>query len=204
MTFNISRFVDKARRALNIRAVAIREILKFPDERLRGRTHAVKEVDDDLRRLVADMTETMYAARGAGLAAIQVGATARVFLIDATIAGGKESDPPLVFVNPEIVSRDSMQEGDEGCLSFPGVFIPVKRAMKVVARARDLDMRQFEIVADALFARAIQHEIDHLDNKLLIDHAGPVKRRLIKRHMERREWENAETPPEERPSRPAL
>lgn len=188
----------------NSQSVALLEILKFPDERLRHKTLLIQHIDEEIRVLVANMTETMYAARGAGLAAIQVGVQKRLFLVDATIAGGKESDPPLVFINPVVVAKEGRQDGDEGCLSFPGVFIPVKRAMKVTASAMDLEMREFSVTAEQLFARAIQHEIDHLDAKLLIDFAGPVKRRMIKRRMERREWENEEQDQEGEVSRQAL
>jgi peptide deformylase len=160
-------------------------ILKYPDARLRQKTRPVAGVTDDMRRLVADMTETMYASRGAGLAAIQVGSDHEMFIIEATIAGGSENDPPLVFVNPEIVSLSGSQVGEEGCLSFPGIFVPVKRAMKCAVRATDLGGRTFEVAGEALYARALQHEHDHCKGRLLIDAVGPVKRRFIKKQMER-------------------
>ena len=160
-------------------------IFKYPDARLRHRTRPVTGVTDELRRLVTDMTETMYASRGAGLAAIQVGSDQELFIIEATIAGGTENDAPLVFINPEVVSSEGTQVGEEGCLSFPGIFVPVKRAMKCTVRATDLDEREFSVSGEGLFSRALQHELDHCKGKLLIDAVGPMKRRFIKKQMER-------------------
>jgi peptide deformylase len=159
-------------------------ILRFPDARLRQSSVAVKGVDDELRQLVADMTATMEAANGAGLAAIQVGAPVRMFIIDGGVAGGEEGSPPKVFINPEIVEiSQEAQTGDEGCLSFPGIFVPVKRGMRARVRAMDLDGQTFEAEGEALLARALQHETDHLNGKLLIDQVGPVKREIIKRKL---------------------
>jgi peptide deformylase len=177
--------------------MAILPILKFPDARLRQKTRPVAAVTDDLRRLVEDMTETMYASRGAGLAAIQVGSQEEMFIIEATIAGGSEDDPPLVFINPKVVALEGSQVGEEGCLSFPGIFVPVKRAMKCTVRATDIDGREFEVSAEALFARALQHEHDHCKGKLLIDAVGPVKRRFIRKQMERYHREASEDSGEE-------
>lgn len=188
--------VDKLAAATNSVLVALLEILKYPDERLRQKTFPIERVDDEIRKLVADMTETMYAARGAGLAAIQVASDKRLYLIDAIIAGGKESDLPLVFINPEIIATDGTQEGEEGCLSFPTVFLQIARALKVTTRAQDLDGNVFEATGEGLYARAMQHELDHINGKLLIDFAGPVKRRIIRRKMERRDWENEQLDPE--------
>jgi peptide deformylase len=164
--------------------MALRPILRFPDAKLRQRSLEVKSVDDELRQLVADMAETMEAANGAGLAAIQVGAPVRLFIIDGAVAGGAEGAPPKVFINPEIVeiSQES-QTGDEGCLSFPQIFVPVKRGMKARVRAMGLDGETFEAEGEGLFARALQHETDHLNGRLLIDQVGPVKREIIKRKL---------------------
>src|SRR5882672_5413052 len=161
-----------------------RMILRFPDAKLRQRSAEVAEVDDDVRQLVTDMTETMEAANGAGLAAIQVGAPVRLFIIDGVVAGGAEGAPPKVFINPEIVEiSPESQTGDEGCLSFPGIFVPVKRGMKARVRAMGLDGSTFEAEGEALLARALQHETDHLNGRLLIDQVGPVKREIIKRQL---------------------
>ncbi|MBC8133307.1 MAG: peptide deformylase, partial [Deltaproteobacteria bacterium] len=139
---------------------------------------------DDLRQLVTDMSETMYAANGAGLAAIQVGVPVRLFIVDGPVAGGADDAPPKVFINPEIVSlSDEAQTGDEGCLSFPGIYVPVKRGMRARVRAFDVDGNVFETEGQELFARALQHENDHLIGRLLIDQCGPVKREIIKRKL---------------------
>jgi peptide deformylase len=164
--------------------MALRAILRFPDAKLRQRSVEVKEVDDELRQLVADMAETMEDANGAGLAAIQVGAPVRLFIIDGPVAGGPEGSPPKVFINPEILELSpESQTGDEGCLSFPQIFVPVKRGMKARVRAMGLDGETFEAEGEALFARALQHETDHLNGRLLIDQVGPVKREMIKRKL---------------------
>jgi peptide deformylase len=166
--------------------MALRSILRFPDPKLRLRSEEIGEVGDDLRQLVADMTETMIDANGAGLAAIQVGVPVQLYIVDGHVAGGAEDAPPKVFINPEIVEiSDESQTGDEGCLSFPDIFVPVKRGMRAKVRARDLDGNVFEAEGEGLFARAMQHEGDHLNGRLLIDQVGPVKRELIKRKLRR-------------------
>lgn len=173
--------------------MAIRLILRYPDPRLREKSRDATSFDDELRQLVADMGETMYAANGAGLAAIQVGVPLRLFIIDGPVAGGAEDAPPRVFINPEIVEiSDEAQTGDEGCLSFPGIYIPVKRGMRARIRARDVDGALFEIDGEALFARAMQHENDHLIGRLLIDQCGPVKREIIKRKLRKEKEAEAE------------
>ena len=173
----------------------LRDILRFPDSRLRQRSVEVGTVDDSVRQLVADMAETMAAANGAGLAAIQVGAPVRLFIIDGAVAAGRNDDdadgeaaaaplPPKVFINPEILEiSPEAQTGDEGCLSFPGIYVPVKRGMRARVRAMDLDGNTFEVEGSELLARALQHETDHLNGRLLIDQVGPVKREIIKRKL---------------------
>ena len=166
--------------------MAVRSILRFPDPRLREKSLDIGEIGDDVRQLVADMAETMVAANGEGLAAIQVGVPVRLFLVDGHVTGGAEDSPPKVFINPEIVEiSDESQTGDEGCLSFPDIFVPVKRGMRAKVRARDLDGNVFEAEGEGLYARAVQHETDHLNGRLLIDQVGPVKRELIKRRLRR-------------------
>ena len=166
--------------------MALLPILRYPDPRLRQKCASIDAVDDSLRRLVSDMTDTMYAANGAGLAAIQVGAPLRLFIIDPEVAGKSPDDPVLVFINPELIwiSEDA-QTGDEGCLSFPGIFVPVKRGMRARMRALDIEGKPFEIEGEELFSRALQHETDHLIGRLLIDLCGPVKREIIKRKMKK-------------------
>ena len=117
-------------------AMAVRPIVRFPDPQLRKRSVELHGVDDDVRQLVAEMTETMIASEGAGLAAIQVAAPVRLFIVDGHVAGGAEGSPPKVFINPEIVEISSeAQTGDEGCLSFPDIFVPVKRGLRARVRA---------------------------------------------------------------------
>jgi len=175
--------------------MALKSILRFPDPQLRQRSVDIAEIGDDVRQLVADMAETMVAANGAGLAAIQVGAPVRLFIVDGHVAGGAEDAPPKVFIDPEIVEiSEESQTGDEGCLSFPDIFVPVKRGMRAKVRARDLDGNVFEAEGEGLYARALQHETDHLNGRLLIDQVGPVKRELIKRKLRR----DAEAEKEER------
>ena len=166
--------------------MAVLPILKYPDARLRQKCANVEVFDDKLRKLVADMSDTMYAANGAGLAAIQVGVPIRLFIIEPEVAGRAPTDPVLAFFNPELVEiSDECQTGDEGCLSFPGIFAQVKRGMRAKVRALDLDGKPFEIEGAELFGRALQHESDHLIGRLLIDMVGPVKREIIKRKMKK-------------------
>jgi peptide deformylase len=171
--------------------MALLPILRFPDPKLRQKS---VEIGD------ADMTETMVDANGAGLAAIQVGVPLRLFIVDGPVAGDAEGSPPKVFINPEIVEISSeSQTGDEGCLSFPEIFVPIKRGLRARVRARDLDGNVFESEGAELYARALQHETDHLNGRLLIDQVGPVKRELIKRKLRKdAEAERAEAADGER------
>ena len=166
--------------------MALRPIVRYPDPFLREPTEPVREIDDELRRLVEDMTETMYSRNGAGLAAIQVGSRLRVYIVDATVAGGAENDPPVVFINPRIEwISDEIETTDEGCFSFSGIFVPVKRALRARVRATGLDGKEFVAEGEGLYARAMQHEGDHLDNRLLVDWVGPLKRQSIRRKLEK-------------------
>ncbi len=172
--------------------MSLRPILKFPDPTLREKTAEVTAVTDETRALVADMVETMYSKNGAGLAAIQVGAAIRLIIVEASIAGGDENDHPVVFINPTIEwLSDETEVAEEGCLSFPGIYVPIKRSLKCRVRATGLDGKEFVAEGEGLYARAMQHEVDHLDNRLLIDFVGPVKRQMIKRKMERMTDEEA-------------
>jgi peptide deformylase len=161
--------------------MALLQILEFPDPRLRTRAQPVTQVDAALRRLVDDMFETMYAAPGIGLAATQVNAAKRLLVIDVS----EKRDQPLVFINPEILAREGVEETEEGCLSVPGVFDKVTRAEKVRVRALDRDGKQFEMEADGLLAVCIQHEIDHLDGKLFVDYLSELKRTRIRKKLEK-------------------
>jgi peptide deformylase len=173
--------------------MALRRIVKFPDSFLRQATTAVAVVDDDIKKLVADMVETMYSKNGAGLAAIQVGTAQRIFIVEASVAGGDQNDHPIVFINPTIEwLSDETESSDEGCLSFPGIYVPIKRSLRARVRATGLDGQEFVAEGEGLYARAMQHENDHLINKLLIDYVGPLKRQMIKRKMEKMTDEEAD------------
>ncbi len=161
----------------------IRPIVKFPDERLRLIS---KTIDDptSVKALVEDMAETMYANEGAGLAAIQVGVPLKLFIVEATVTGADESAPPLVFINPKIIELSKEKKtADEGCLSFPDIFVPIERSLRATVRATDLTGETFEMAGEGLLARAIQHESDHLNGKLLADYVGRIKRQLITRKL---------------------
>jgi peptide deformylase len=173
--------------------MALRPIVKYPDNFLRQPTAAVAAVDDEIKKLVADMVETMYSKNGAGLAAIQVGSDKKIFIVEASVAGGDENDHPIVFINPTIEwLSDDTETSDEGCLSFPGIYVPIKRSLRARVRATGLDGKEFVAEGEGLYARAMQHENDHLENKLLIDYVGPLKRQMIKRKMEKMTDEEAE------------
>ena len=172
--------------------MALRKIVRFPNPLLRQTTHQVKTVDKAVRTLVEDMMETMCDVNGAGLAAIQVGALERIFIIDASAAGGDRTDPPKVYINPsfELLSPETDVQ-EEGCLSFPGIYVPVKRSLIARLRYIDLDGQQQLVDAENFFARALQHEFDHLENRLLFDHAGAIKKQMIKRKLDRMTDEEA-------------
>ena len=163
--------------------MSVRTILHYPHPRLRDRGRKVEQVTDELKRLIDDMAETMYAAPGVGLAATQVGEPWQVFVVDCA-AEGQASDL-RVFINPELVSLEGKVAWEEGCLSFPGAREEVERAEKVRVRAQDREGRPFEIDAEGLLAIAIQHEYDHLQGILMIDRLGPLKKRLLHRKMMR-------------------
>jgi peptide deformylase len=169
------------------------DILTFPDPRLRNKARPVGRVDDDIRRLVDDMFETMYAAPGIGLAAIQVNVPLRIVVIDVS----ESNDSPLSLINPEILERSGEEQMDEGCLSVPGFYEPVTRAERVRVRALDRDGQPFELEADGLLAVCIQHEIDHLDGKLFVDYVSALKRQRIRRKLEK-DQRQGQTPAEHR------
>jgi peptide deformylase len=164
--------------------MAIRTILRYPDQRLRVKAEPVTEVTSEIRQLCDDMAETMYAAPGVGLAAPQIGIAKRIFVID--IADAESPSDLRTFINPEIVSREGETKWEEGCLSFPGIHEEVERAEKVTVRAIGLDGKPFELVADGLLAIAVQHEHDHLDGTLMVDRVSLLKRRFIDREMKKR------------------
>jgi peptide deformylase len=172
--------------------MAIRTILHYPDKRLREKGLPVKEITAEIKKLVDDMAETMYAAPGVGLAATQIGEAHRVFVIDT--AAEDEPSRLTVFINPEIVEAVGTTTWEEGCLSFPTIHEDIKRAEKVRVKAQDREGQWFEMEADGLLAVAIQHENDHLDGVLMIDRVGTLKRRMMHRKMQKRADEHEARP----------
>ncbi len=159
----------------------ILRIRKYGDPVLETKAEPVTAFDGELRQLAADMFETMYANKGIGLAAPQVGVSKRLTVIDPS--AGEDEAAKLILVNPEILVKEGTQIGEEGCLSIPGFREDVKRAWRVRVRAQDLDGNWFETEGEELLARAIQHEIDHLDGILFLQHLSLLKRDLIKRKI---------------------
>ncbi len=156
-------------------------IIEVPDPILRAPSAPVERVDGELQRLIADMFETMYEARGVGLAAPQVHVSKRLFVMDCS--GGSDPAQRVALVNPEVLTVEGAQTGDEGCLSFPGVFFPVKRSLRVVVRAQDVRGETFELDGMDLTARCMLHETDHCDGIVFIDHTTVLKREMVKRKM---------------------
>ncbi len=164
--------------------MAIRPIITLPDPLLRKFSQPVERVDDDLRRLMDDMLETMYAAPGVGLAAVQVGVPRRLLVID--VAEDEEEKQPLYFVNPEIVSLGSeMHLHEEGCLSIPEVRVEIERPASLIVRYTDREGERRELEASGLLATALQHEINHLDGKLIIDFLSSLKRDMVVRKFKK-------------------
>jgi len=162
--------------------MAVLDILRYPDPRLHTVAKPVEKVDDEVRRLVRDMAETMYAAPGIGLAATQVDVHRRVIVIDTS----DTRDQLLVLINPEIVrASDDIQECEEGCLSVPGVYETVARAAKVTVRALDANGIAFERAAEGMLAVCIQHEMDHLEGRVFVEYPSRLKRSRIKARMEK-------------------
>ena len=156
-------------------------ILEFPDTRLTTVAVDVESFDEALKRLIQDMTETMYSARGIGLAATQVNVHKRLLVLDIS----ENQDQPRVYVNPEILSSSGEQEYEEGCLSVPGIYANVKRAENITIRAQDSDGNIFEEQLEGLHAVCVQHEMDHLIGRLFVDYLSPLKRNIVKKKLEK-------------------
>ena len=173
--------------------MAIKKILTYPNPVLRQKAETVTGFDDSLKQLAADLAETMYAAPGAGLAANQIGVCLRVAVID--VSPEKEEKKHLVLVNPEIIEKEGCQVDEEGCLSVIDLTANVERYSKLLVQAQDLDGKTWEFPAEDFFARAIQHELDHLKGILFIDHLSALKRSLYKRRLKKllREQEKEST-----------
>ena len=157
------------------------KILEFPDPRLRTKATPVEVIDDDLRKLIADMFETMYDAPGIGLAATQVDVHKRMLVTDIS----PDKSEPHTLINPEIIEKDGVTVTDEGCLSVPGYYDSVERAEQIRVRFLDRDGNEVEMEARGLLAVCIQHEIDHLDGKLFVDYLSEAKRQRVRKKLEK-------------------
>ena len=161
--------------------MSILTVLEFPDKRLRTKAKKVTVFDGAIEALVDDMLETMYDARGVGLAATQIDVHQRIIVIDIS----EENDAPLCLINPEIIEKGGVEEEEEGCLSVPGFFEKIKRAKHVKVKAFDKQGKPFEMEVDELLSICIQHEMDHLEGKLFVDYISPLKRQRIKAKLEK-------------------
>jgi peptide deformylase len=157
------------------------EILEIPDERLRTVAKPVKSFDAELSRLTEDMIETMYDAKGIGLAATQVDVHQRLLVLDVS----ETQDQPRVYINPEIITSEGSETCEEGCLSVPGIYAEVSRAERVRVKAQNLDGTLFEEDLDGMHAVCLQHEMDHLVGKLFVDYLSPLKRRMVTKKLEK-------------------
>ena len=156
--------------------MALLPILRYPDPRLHKKAALVSRVDDSIRKLITDMAETMYEAPGIGLAATQVDVHKRVIVIDVS----EDKSTLLAFINPEILERSGEQVCEEGCLSVPGIYEKVTRSERVKVRALDPQGKSFTLEAEGLLAVCVQHEIDHLEGKVFVEHLSPLKQGRIK------------------------
>ncbi len=161
--------------------MALLPILHYPDARLRKVAQPVERVDDEIRRLIDDMFETMYDAPGIGLAAVQVDMPVRLLVVDVS----EKKDQPLVLINPEILTASGEEQMEEGCLSVPGIYEPVSRASQISVRALDREGKSFELEASGLLAVCIQHEMDHLQGKLFVDYLSEMKRQRIRKKLQK-------------------
>ena len=156
-------------------------ILEYPDPRLRTKAVPVAVVDDAVRQLIDDLLETMYAAKGIGLAASQVDVHRRILVLDIS----DSRDQPMAFINPEIVEAEGSAPGEEGCLSLPGIYDKLERAARIRVRALDRNGEPYELDAEGMLAVCIQHEVDHLEGKLFVDYLSELKRQLIRRRLQK-------------------
>lgn len=162
--------------------MALLNILKYPDERLHTVAKPVGEIDERIRTLVTDMTETMYEARGIGLAATQVNVHERVVVMDLS----EERNELRVFINPTITVKEGETTYEEGCLSVPGIYDTVTRAERITVEALDIDGKPFKLEADGLLAICVQHELDHLNGKVFVEHLSSLKQNRIKTKLKKR------------------
>ncbi len=162
-------------------------ILLYPDARLHKVAKPVDHVNDEIRQLIKDMAETMYAAPGVGLAATQVDVHVRIIVVDTS----PTRDNLLAFINPEIIAASGEADFEEGCLSVPGIYEKLKRAQNIRVRAQDADGALFEMTAEGLQAVCIQHEMDHLDGKVFVEKLSRLKRQRILAKVKKRQRESA-------------
>lgn len=170
--------------------MAVRPVVVWPDDRLRQPSIEISAAqiasDPSVRELYQDLVDSMYAENGLGIAALQIGDPRRMFIIEPKLAGKDAADPPIACINPEVVwVSEEQQDSEEGCLSFPEIYIKVKRPLRARVRATGLDGQVFELEGEGLLARCILHENDHLTGKLLVDFVGPLKRQMIKKKLQR-------------------
>ncbi len=161
--------------------MALLDILRFPDPRLRKKALPVSTVTDQTRQLAQNMLETMYAAPGVGLAAIQVNVQQRVVVIDIS----EDKDDPLCLINPNILHKEGTEESEEGCLSVPEYYASIKRAEAIKVSALDREGKEFELEVDGLLAVCIQHELDHLNGKVFVDYLSPLKQKRLRKKIEK-------------------
>lgn len=163
--------------------MALLKIAHFPEPVLLTVGKPVTEFDAELKKLVEDMFETMYSAGGVGLAAPQVSVSRRLFVMDCS--GGEDAAQKIALINPEIIAQEGEQNGDEGCLSFPGIYTKVEREMRVVVRAQNVNGETFELDGTNLTARCVLHETDHCDGIVFLDRMTVLKREMAKRKIKR-------------------
>ena len=168
-------------------SVSVLTIIEFPDPRLRTVAQPVERFDDELKQFVDDMYETMYSAHGVGLAATQVNVHKRVLVADMS----EGRDEPLVLINPEILEKDGEQVYQEGCLSFPGAYADVTRALRVKVRAQDVTGKEFILDFEGPLAVCVQHEMDHLLGKVFVDYLSPLKRTMLLKRLEKSRRQSA-------------
>lgn len=163
--------------------MSLLKIVTWPNPILEMPADPVTEFNGDLKHLVENMFETMYSAPGVGLAAVQVGVPKRLFVMDCS--GGKDPAQRVVMINPEVVSMEGKQNGEEGCLSFPGIYFGVERNLRAVVRAHDVNGEAFELDGTELTARCMLHETDHCDGIVFLDKMSPLKREIVKRKIKK-------------------
>ncbi len=163
--------------------MSLLKVVHYPEPVLLKVGMPVTQFDDELKKLVADMFETMYDAKGVGLAAPQVAVSKRLFVMDCS--AGEDAEAKIAFINPEIISTEGEQYGDEGCLSFPGLYQKVERSLRAVVKAQDVNGEYFELEVENLEARCVLHETDHCDGIVFLDRMTVLKRQLAKQKIKR-------------------